>query len=63
MTGARKLPYRSAASAAGAGYPCYIAPAEHPLPGPDVVKEGLIAFRIADPIGDTVRYGKDMQDR
>ncbi|MFA6332641.1 MAG: phosphomethylpyrimidine synthase ThiC [Methanoregula sp.] len=54
----------SAAAAAGADYLCYITPAEHlGLPGPDAVKEGLIAFRIAAHIGDTVKYGKDMQDR
>jgi phosphomethylpyrimidine synthase len=47
----------SAASAAGADYLCYITPAEHlGLPTPDAVKEGLIAFRIAAHIGDTVKY-------
>lgn len=45
------------ASAAGADYLCYITPAEHlGLPGPESVKEGLIAFRIAAHIGDTVKY-------
>ena len=29
------------------------------LPSPDAVKEGLIAFRIAAHIGDTVKYGRD----
>ncbi|MDD1689427.1 MAG: phosphomethylpyrimidine synthase ThiC [Methanoregula sp.] len=54
----------STASAAGADYLCYITPAEHlGLPGPDAVKEGLIAFRIAAHIGDTVKYGQDNQDR
>jgi len=54
----------SAASAAGADYLCYITPAEHlGLPSPDAVKEGLIAFRIAAHIGDTVKYGRDAQDR
>jgi phosphomethylpyrimidine synthase len=54
----------SIASAAGADYLCYITPAEHlGLPGPDAVKEGLIAFRIAAHIGDTVKYGSDHQDR
>ena len=53
----------SAASAAGADYLCYITPAEHlGLPGPDAVKEGLIAFRIAAHIGDTVKYGRDADD-
>lgn len=47
----------SMASAAGADYLCYITPAEHlGLPGPESVKEGLIAFRIAAHIGDTVKY-------
>lgn len=56
----------SVASAAGADYLCYITPAEHlGLPSPDAVKEGLIAFRIAAHIGDTVKYkdGSDRQDR
>jgi phosphomethylpyrimidine synthase len=54
----------SAASAAGADYLCYITPAEHlGLPTPDAVKEGLIAFRIAAHIGDTVKYGRDAQDK
>lgn len=45
------------ASAAGADYLCYITPAEHlGLPAPASVKEGLIAFRIAAHIGDTVKY-------
>jgi phosphomethylpyrimidine synthase len=56
----------SVASAAGADYLCYITPAEHlGLPSPDAVKEGLIAFRIAAHIGDTVKHkdGSDRQDR
>jgi phosphomethylpyrimidine synthase len=54
----------SAAAAAGADYLCYITPAEHlGLPSPDAVKEGLIAFRIAAHIGDTVKYGKDAEDK
>jgi phosphomethylpyrimidine synthase len=54
----------SAAAAAGADYLCYITPAEHlGLPSPEAVKEGLIAFRIAAHIGDTVKYGRDAQDR
>jgi phosphomethylpyrimidine synthase len=53
----------SAASAAGADYLCYITPAEHlGLPSPDAVKEGLIAFRIAAHIGDTVKYGRESED-
>lgn len=47
----------SVAAAAGADYLCYITPAEHlGLPSPEAVKEGLIAFRIAAHIGDTVKY-------
>lgn len=53
----------SIASAAGADYLCYITPAEHlGLPGPESVKEGLIAFRIAAHIGDTVKYGREAED-
>ena len=53
----------SIASAAGADYLCYITPAEHlGLPDPDAVKEGLIAFRIAAHIGDTVKYGRETED-
>lgn len=53
----------STASAAGADYLCYITPAEHlGLPGPEAVKEGLIAFRIAAHIGDTVKYGRENAD-
>jgi len=53
----------SAASAAGADYLCYITPAEHlGLPHPNAVKEGLIAFRIAAHIGDTVKYGREAED-
>ncbi len=54
----------STASAAGADYLCYITPAEHlGLPTADAVKEGLIAFRIAAHIGDTVKSGNMAQDR
>ncbi|MDD1719659.1 MAG: phosphomethylpyrimidine synthase ThiC [Methanoregulaceae archaeon] len=54
----------SLASAAGADYLCYLTPAEHlGLPGPSAVKEGLIAFRIAAHIGDTMKYGRDAEDR
>jgi phosphomethylpyrimidine synthase len=54
----------SIASAAGADYLCYITPAEHlGLPGPDSVKEGLIAFRIAAHIGDTVKYRSVEKDK
>jgi phosphomethylpyrimidine synthase len=54
----------SAASAAGADYLCSITPSEHlGLPGPEQVKEGLIAFRIAAHIGDIAKYGMDAADR
>lgn len=54
----------STASAAGADYLCYLTPAEHlGLPTADAVKEGLIAFRIAAHIGDTVKSGNMAQDR
>jgi len=48
----------STASAAGADYLCYITPSEHiSLPGADDVREGIIAFKIAAVIGDSVKYG------
>jgi len=54
----------SVASAAGADYLCYLTPAEHlGLPTPEEVKEGLIAFRIAAHIGDTVKQGRTSEDR
>ena len=54
----------SIASAAGADYLCYLTPAEHlGLPGPESVKEGLIAFRIAAHIGDAAKYHQVDDDR
>ncbi len=54
----------SIAAGAGADYLCYITPAEHlGLPDPGQVKEGLVAFRIAAHIGDTVKYGPSERDR
>jgi phosphomethylpyrimidine synthase len=54
----------SIASGAGADYLCYITPAEHiGLPDLEQVKEGLIAFKIAAHIGDTIKYGRDGPDR
>jgi len=54
----------SIAAGAGADYLCYITPAEHlGLPGLEEVKEGLIAFRIAAHIGDSIKYGPDRRDR
>lgn len=53
----------SIASGAGADYLCYITPAEHlGLPTPDQVREGLIAFRIAACIGDSIKYGMNDED-
>jgi phosphomethylpyrimidine synthase len=54
----------SIASGAGADYLCYITPAEHiGLPNLEQVKEGLIAFRIAAHIGDTMKLHLDEPDR
>jgi phosphomethylpyrimidine synthase len=53
----------SIASGAGADYLCYITPAEHlGLPNPEHVREGLIAFRIAAHIGDSIKYGLSDED-
>jgi len=53
----------SIASGAGADYLCYITPAEHlSLPTPEQVREGLIAFRIAAHIGDSVKHGISPSD-
>ncbi|ADI73003.1 thiamine biosynthesis protein ThiC [Methanohalobium evestigatum Z-7303] len=52
----------SMASGAGADYLCYITPSGHlALPTPEQVREGLVAFKIAGHIGDTIKYG--MSDR
>ncbi len=54
----------SIASGAGADYLCYITPSEHlGLPGPEQVREGLVAFKIAAHIGDSIKYGLDEMDR
>jgi phosphomethylpyrimidine synthase len=54
----------SIASGAGADYLCYITPSEHlGLPGPEQVREGLISFKIAAHIGDSIKYGLDNRDR
>ncbi len=54
----------SIASGAGADYLCYITPSEHlGLPGPEQVREGLIAFKIAAHIGDSIKYGMNDRDR
>jgi phosphomethylpyrimidine synthase len=53
----------SIAAGAGADYLCYITPAEHlGLPDPGQVREGLIAFRIAAHIGDSIKFGPDERD-
>lgn len=53
----------SIASGAGADYLCYITPAEHlSLPSSQQVREGLIAFKIAAHIGDSVKYGVNCRD-
>ncbi len=52
------------ASGAGADYLCYITPAEHlGLPDPEQVKEGLVAFKIAAHIGDSMKYGPRTRDK
>ncbi len=52
------------AAAAGADMLCYVTPSEHlGLPGPNEVREGLIAFRIAAHSGDIVKLGKKAQRR
>lgn len=54
----------SIASGAGADYLCYITPSEHlGLPGPEQVREGLMAFKIAAHIGDSMKYGLNERDR
>jgi phosphomethylpyrimidine synthase len=53
----------SMAAGAGADYLCYITPSEHlRLPSADDVKDGLIAFRIAAHIGDSIKYGSQSDD-
>ena len=53
----------SMASGAGADYLCYITPSEHlRLPSVDDVREGLVAFRIAAHIGDSMKYGAQQRD-
>jgi phosphomethylpyrimidine synthase len=52
------------ASGAGADYLCYITPAEHlGLPNIQQVREGVVAFKIAAHIGDTIKYGPSIRDR
>jgi len=52
------------AAGSGADYLCYITPSEHlALPNASQVKEGVIAFKIAAHIGDSLKYGPSSQDR
>jgi phosphomethylpyrimidine synthase len=52
------------AAGAGADYLCYITPAEHlALPNVGQVREGVVAFKIAAHIGDTLKYGLRPEDR
>jgi len=53
----------SLASGAGADYLCAVTPSEHlALPNLDQVREGVIAFRIAAHIGDSIKYGPSDKD-
>lgn len=53
----------SLASGAGADYICAVTPSEHlALPELEHVREGVIAFRIAAHIGDTIKYGLSDKD-
>ncbi|ATZ61165.2 MAG: phosphomethylpyrimidine synthase ThiC [Methanosarcinales archaeon Met12] len=53
----------SLASGAGADYLCAVTPSEHlALPDLEHVREGVIAFRIAAHIGDTIKYGLSDRD-
>lgn len=53
----------SLASGHGADYLCYLTPSEHlGLPTPEQVREGLISFKIAAHIGDSMKYGPAKQD-
>ncbi len=52
------------AAAAGADFLCYVTPSEHlGLPGPDDVKRGVIASRIAAHAADAVKLGDRSWDR
>lgn len=54
----------SIAAGAGADYLCYITPSEHlGLPGPEQVRDGLVAFKIAAHIGDSIKYGMSERDK
>ena len=52
------------AAGAGADYLCYITPSEHlALPNVAQVREGVVAFKIAAHIGDTLKYGPRSKDK
>lgn len=52
------------AAGAGADYLCYITPSEHlALPTAAQVREGVVAFKIAAHIGDSLKYGPRTEDR
>jgi len=52
------------AAAAGADFLCYVTPSEHlGLPGPDDVREGLIASKIAAHAADIVKNVKGARER
>jgi phosphomethylpyrimidine synthase len=52
------------AAGAGADYLCYITPSEHlALPNISQVREGVVAFKIAAHIGDTLKYGPRPEDK
>lgn len=54
----------SLAAGAGADYLCYITPSEHlALPNVHQVREGVVAFKIAAHVGDTLKYGSRPQDQ
>jgi len=52
------------AAGAGADYLCYITPSEHlSLPTVEQVREGIVAFKIAAHVGDTLKYGPRPEDK
>jgi phosphomethylpyrimidine synthase len=52
------------AAGSGADYLCYITPSEHlALPNAAQVREGVVAFKIAAHIGDTLKYGPRPEDK
>ena len=54
----------SLAAGAGADYLCYITPSEHlALPNAAQVREGVVAFKIAAHVGDTLKYGPRPEDK